>query len=43
MAVYEIAPTRGSPAPLTRPVELICFALVVAHAVYLAASYWTGS
>jgi arabinofuranan 3-O-arabinosyltransferase len=43
MAVYEIAPKRGAAAPLARPVELICFALVVAHAVYLAASYWQGS
>ena len=30
-------------APLARPVELICFALIVAHAVYLAASYLQGS
>ncbi|MGE0563796.1 MAG: glycosyltransferase family 87 protein [Pseudolabrys sp.] len=36
---------RGTPAPapLARPLELICFALIVAHAVYLAASWWTGS
>ncbi len=43
MAVYDIAPSPGASAPLTRPVELICFALVVAHAVYLTASWWTGS
>jgi hypothetical protein len=43
MAVYEIAPHRGAVAPLAHPVELICFALIVAHAVYLAASYWQGS
>lgn len=32
-----------APAPLARAVELVCFALIVAHAVYLAASWWTGS
>lgn len=41
MAVYEINPVRGM--PLARPVELACFALIVAHAVYLVASYWQGS
>jgi hypothetical protein len=43
MAVYEMTPRRGAPAPLARPVELICFALVVAYVVYLAASYMQGS
>ena len=43
MAVYDIAPHRAAAAPLARPVELICFALIVAHAVYLVASYWQGS
>ena len=43
MAVYEMTPRRGAPAPLARPVELACFALIVAHAVYLAASYMQGS
>jgi arabinofuranan 3-O-arabinosyltransferase len=42
MAVYEIAPNRAG-APLARPVELVCFALIVAQAVYLAASWWTGT
>ena len=42
MAVYEIVPNRAG-APLARPVELICFALTVAQAVYLAASWWTGT
>jgi len=42
MAVYEIAPNRAG-APLARPVEFICFALVVAHAAYIAASYWHGT
>ncbi len=41
MAVYELSDTRGA-APLSRPVELVCFALIVAHAVYLATSYLQG-
>jgi len=41
MAVYEISPARG--APLTRPAELICFALIVGQLVYLVASYLQGS
>lgn len=41
MALYEISPARG--AALTRPVETICFALIVAQAVYLAASFVQGS
>jgi hypothetical protein len=43
MAVYQITPRAAASAPLARPVELICFALIVAHAVYLAASYLQGS
>jgi Glycosyltransferase family 87 len=43
MAAYDIAPTRGAAAPLARPVELICFALIIAHAAYLVASYMQGS
>jgi hypothetical protein len=31
------------PAPLARPVELACIALVFAQALYLAASYWQGT
>jgi len=42
MAVYEMSPAPGAGAKLARPVELICFALIVAHAVYLATSYLTG-
>jgi arabinofuranan 3-O-arabinosyltransferase len=42
MTSYEISPARTS-VPLARPIELTCFALVVAHAVYLAASYLQGS
>jgi hypothetical protein len=42
MASLEMAAVHPSRAPLARPVELACFALVVAHAAYLAASYWNG-
>lgn len=42
MAVYEVSPAHTAP-PLARPVELTCFALIVAHAVYLAASYLQGA
>src|SRR5271169_51839 len=42
MAVYEISPARGG-ARLTRPIELICFALIVGQLVYLIASYLQGS
>ena len=43
MAVYEISPARPAGVSLTRPAELICFALIVAHAVYLVTSYLQGS
>jgi arabinofuranan 3-O-arabinosyltransferase len=48
MALYEISPVQGSGghasgAKLARPVELICFALIVVNAVYLAASYVQGT
>jgi hypothetical protein len=42
MAVYDISPARGG-ASLTRPVELICFALIIGQLVYLIASYLQGS
>jgi arabinofuranan 3-O-arabinosyltransferase len=42
MAVTEISATHGAGGKLARPVELICFALVLAQAVYLAASYVHG-
>jgi hypothetical protein len=42
MASFGMAATHPARAPLARPVELACFALIVAHAVYLAASYWHG-
>jgi arabinofuranan 3-O-arabinosyltransferase len=40
MTVNEISPARGA---LSKPVELIGFALIVSHLVYLAASYVQGS
>jgi len=42
MATVEISREQASAAPLAQPVVLICFALVVAHAVYVAASYVDG-
>jgi len=42
MALYDMSPARGAGGKLARPVELVCFALVVAHAAYLAASYLQG-
>lgn len=41
MAVAHTA--RAQAAPLGRPLELACFALVIAHLAYLAASYWQGN
>ena len=38
MAAYVISPPRGAGAPLPRPADVICFALIVAQAVYLAAA-----
>ncbi len=43
MASYPISAARAAGVPLARPVELACFAIIVAHAVYLAASYWQGT
>jgi arabinofuranan 3-O-arabinosyltransferase len=45
MANFEMFPAHGAGAgaELARPVELVCFALVVAHGVYLAASYLEGT
>jgi hypothetical protein len=42
MAAYVISPPRGAGAPLPLPTDLICFALIVAQAVYLAACYLQG-
>jgi glycosyl transferase family 87 len=43
MALFETSPAGCAGTKLTRPVELICFALIVAQAVYLAACYVDGS
>ena len=42
MATVEMSRERADAAPLAQPVVLICFALVVAHAVYLGTSYVDG-
>ena len=42
MALYQMSPAHGAGARLARPVELICFALVVAHATYLLTAYLQG-
>jgi hypothetical protein len=47
MTPYEISARgigkAGVATPLAKPAELICFALALAHLVYLATSYLTGS
>jgi glycosyl transferase family 87 len=43
MALYETSPAGTAGTKLTRPVELICFGLIVAQVVYLAACYVDGS
>jgi hypothetical protein len=44
MALADFAHShRPAQPPLARPAELICFALIVAHAVYLVTSYWQGT
>ncbi|HKM87680.1 MAG TPA: glycosyltransferase family 87 protein [Xanthobacteraceae bacterium] len=42
MTTYEMSPAHGAGAKLARPVELVCFALLVANGVYLADSYVQG-
>src|ERR1700761_985969 len=42
MALYASSPRLVADAKLPRVLELVAFALVVAHAVYLAASYLHG-
>jgi arabinofuranan 3-O-arabinosyltransferase len=42
MATVEMSREHGAGAPLAQPVVLVCFALVVAHAVYLGTSYVDG-
>ena len=43
MALYEITHDRGTAVKLARSVQLVCFALVLAHAEYLAVSYFEGT
>lgn len=43
MATYEISPAQGAGAKLTRPVELVCFALLVLNITYLATAWVEGS
>ncbi len=43
MALYETSPAGSAGTKLARPVELVCFALIVAHVVYLATCYVEGS
>src|ERR1700744_4910206 len=48
MATYDMAPAELSSAPsaapkLTRPVELVCFALLVLNITYLATAWVEGS
>jgi arabinofuranan 3-O-arabinosyltransferase len=43
MALYETSPAGSAGIKLARPVDLICFALIVAQVVYLAACYVEGS
>jgi arabinofuranan 3-O-arabinosyltransferase len=42
MATYEMSHEHGVGAPLARPVMLVCFALAVAHAVYIGTSWVDG-
>lgn len=43
MALYETSTAGYAGTKLTRPAELICFALIVAQVVYLGACYVDGS
>jgi hypothetical protein len=43
MTTYEISPANGAGAKLSRPVELVCFALLVLNVAYLAAAWVQGS
>ena len=42
MALDAMTPGHRAGTPLARPVELVCFALVVGQAVYLATAYVQG-
>ncbi len=43
MTAYEISPAQGAGAKLSRPVELVCFALLVLNVVYLGTSWAQGA
>ncbi len=43
MAGFEVSTARSNGLPRERSIELICFGLIVAQAVYLVASYLQGS
>src|SRR5262245_9904801 len=43
MAIDAMSPDRPATFAITRPVELVCFALCVAQAVYLVAAFLQGS
>jgi len=43
MTTYEISPANGAGAKLSRPVELVCFALLVLNIAYLASAWAQGS
>ena len=43
MALYQTTSGHRAGAELARSVELVCFALVVAHAVFLATAYVEAS
>ncbi len=43
MALYQISPDCSTGVKLGRSVQLVCFALVLAHADYLAVSYFEGT
>jgi arabinofuranan 3-O-arabinosyltransferase len=43
MAIDAMSPDRPATFAITRPVELVCFALCVAQAVYLVAAFIQGS
>ncbi|MGC1776644.1 MAG: glycosyltransferase family 87 protein [Xanthobacteraceae bacterium] len=43
MSLYEISPNCSPGPKLARSVQLVCFALVLAHAEYLAVSYFKGT
>ena len=42
MVVHALSARRPATPPLERPLDLVCFALVVAYAIYIAASFASG-